>query len=555
PAANVAITDIARRMHAIHAEDTLYAPYRFVAYNERLQSQYLSYLNSNNVIVSLSAPGIDSDQLSPMLATPFSRLAISTEQPDIKIAVRRKLSFPEANAFIPQRLNVKEVQLLPTPTAAQGREGEPVKILDKTQFKAWYLQDVEFTVPKTAIFVRIDNQLAIGSEAAAASTQLLAYLLQERLQFELYQARSAGFEFDVAAQPLGLSVTLNGYSSLHGLMLTRLGQLMADARFDERQFTKARGELLAQLDHRKKTPEAIVEQWHLMPSWPTETIVTALEQLQFEAFEQFSRQFFEGSYLKAFFYGNLYRQEAQRLAALTEHYFSKPGNRAEPSRQVLIFPLNAAAGPQASRHRQAIPKGVYLPVVTGLPSARVYLQATDASPDSYAHMAVLRQLLQRHWQQQLQAEEDAVQLQIEPLNLMDYPGALVSASATRLSSNRLMSLLLELLASDMPDAAASISAAVGAVREHWQQPPLTLAARGRQFWQMIDFHQADFSVQADRLSALNRVTAETLTVAYGDFFQLPERQFWLLGGSSGEAPLRPPQQPRYRQQLEGYPVP
>src|SRR5690606_17778952 len=136
------------------------------------------------------------------------------------------------------------------------------------------------------------------------------------------------------------------------------------------QFEQARRGLLAELADRPITPQAVVEQWHMAPLWPVEDIVQALEQLQFEPFRLFVRRFFDGTYLQAYFYGNLYRQEAQRLAALTEHYFTRAADRAEPQQQLQVFPFNrAAVDLQVQRNRQTIPAGVYLPTTTGLPSA------------------------------------------------------------------------------------------------------------------------------------------------------------------------------------------
>lgn len=531
---------LAARLHWADPEQLLRQPYRFEAFDERLHEHYLSYLTSDNVIVALTATDVSADQLSPLLATPYTRRAFTAEQPDIKISVRRKLSFPDANDFIPQRLNVKEEQLLPTPTARTGRAEEPVKIVDNPRFHAWYQQDVTFKVPKSSVFIRVDAPAAVTDAEAAVKTQLFAELLQRQLDSKVYQARAAGFDFSLRARLTGLEISLAGYSSQQGLMLTRVGQLLTDARFEEAEFERARSELMADLQEQPDGVEAQIARFHLTPYWSRKARTAALKGVSFEDFSRFSRTFFQGAFIHALYFGNLYRQEAQRLAALTDHYLGHAGASALPAPQLGVF---------SAKEEAASPARVRLEG-PGLPSASLYVQGPGADAEAHAVMAVLREHLAVVWPQQLPAVDDSLTLTLQQRDYLGYPGTLVTLTAMRTDTDALVALLETLLAAKLPEA--DWQKAVARVTRAWRQPPDTLVKQGQRLWQMIDVHGADFGFYQRRLDSLQGLSFADLQSGYAAVFQRSGQGLWLLAPDASDELLENVDPAAYRERLSPY---
>lgn len=510
---------LAQRLHEVSPQHLLYEPYRYAPFDAELHTRYLNHLTSDNVIVAYTGSDVSAESLSPLLAAPYARQSLTPEQPDIKISVRRKLSFPDENAFIPKRLNVKEEQLLPTPSARMEPATGPVRIVEKPRFHAWYQQDVAFKVPRSSVFVRVDSPAAVVSAEAAVSTRLLAALLERQLHASVHQARSAGFDFTLQAQPQGLLLSLSGYSSQQGLMLTRVGQVMTEPHFDEEIFERARRHLQKSLKAQPVTPEAQIAQLLVSPHWSSAQLLNALEQVDYQAFTRFARHFFDGVFIRSFYYGNLYRQEAQRLATLTEHYLSRPGSDGLPQRRLLR--LEGVDEEAVWRLPMTAPSP---------PSVHLYVQAGGTTPDDRARMALLSRWLPELWAAHLPSGDDSLHLQVKPLNLLGYPGVLISLSALRTDTDTLENWLQGLLAVEWPENAWRQQAQH--LQAHWQQPPDTQRQQAQRLWYLIDRHQADFDLYREQVRALDTLDHASLWETYTQLFADPTSGLWLLAPDS-----------------------
>ncbi|WP_049721891.1 insulinase family protein [Gilvimarinus polysaccharolyticus] len=386
-----AVRDPAQLVHALHyyaPRDVLYGPYRFNDFNERLTRRYLDFLRSNNVLISLtSKTAVDGEQRSPVLLTPFSVAKSIEQHPDIKIAVRRRLDFPERNNFIPRRLSTKEASMLPS--AQKTGIDERVTLFSKPRFQAWFSR-AETTSPVASALLRLEVPAAGASARAAVAAELVAELIRQELNENAYAAHLAGVDFSVTAHPLGLDIYTHGYNSQLGLLLTRIAQTVDELKVTERRFNRAKKIVLDRLNAPQNTLDSRLSEHlnglHYRPSWSRSERAKALPSISFGQLREFEHVHYRVSRLSVLLYGNLYRQEAQRLAALTEHYLLE--NDSAAPRPATYGLLVAADEP-----------AVAMPT-TDDSGLALYLQGQGASAADYAYVQLAAQLLRQSLKQQ-----------------------------------------------------------------------------------------------------------------------------------------------------------
>jgi secreted Zn-dependent insulinase-like peptidase len=326
---------LAHALHYYRPSDVLYGPYRFKAYNESLARRYLDFLRSDNVLISLtSGQPLQQPSYSPVLLTPYRVSAASVKQPDIKIAVRRQLNFPERNHFIPTRLSAKEPSMLPS--AHKPDAHSVLQLFNKPRFNAWFSRG-PVASPAASVRMRLEIPAISASAAHAAAGQLLAELIRQALDESLFAARLAGADVTLSPHPLGVDIQVHGYNSQLGLMLTRIGQVIDELDISERAFNRAKATLTERLNRPPRTLKAYwqerLTELHYRPYWRRAERAAALTAIDAAQLQEFKHSRYRVRRLNVLFYGGLYRQEAQRLGALTEHTFLQDKAPAAPSVQ------------------------------------------------------------------------------------------------------------------------------------------------------------------------------------------------------------------------------
>src|SRR5690606_33907909 len=120
--------------------------------------------------------------------------------------------------------------------------------------------------------------------------------------------------------------------------------------------------------------------------WSRTERATALAGISFGQLREFKHVHYRVARLSVLLYGNLYRQEAQRLAALSEHYLLK-SDSVEP--RPAAYGLLVAADQPTLTMAATDDSGIAL-----------YLQGQGASTADYAYLQLAAQLLRKSLAQQ-----------------------------------------------------------------------------------------------------------------------------------------------------------
>ena len=177
------VSQLAGALHRYPAADVLRGPFLFQRYDAGLIKKYLNYMRADNMLVALVSPTITPNKVSKLYQVPYKIAPRSGKPAKLSRRLKRQLRLPEANAFIPQRLQV---------SMTEASETKPQILRKSERLQIWYQQDTQFQVPKANLYVRVKTPLAAASAAGAAQMRLYAALVEDALNEFSYPALLAG---------------------------------------------------------------------------------------------------------------------------------------------------------------------------------------------------------------------------------------------------------------------------------------------------------------------------------------------------------------------------
>jgi len=211
-------------------EDVLVADYLMERFDERLIREYLSYLRPDNVLIELSGPDMETDQVEPYFDVPYRlERPISTTQ-------RTELAgmhLPAPNPFLPEDLNL--VSNLTAP---------PELAVDQPGVRLWLAPDEEFRVPRAnqTFTLGLEGGLTTAREVALAS--IYQRLVTDALNPYAYPAMIAGLSYQIDTSAAGLRITVAGFSDRQSVLLERVLNELMGLEVDPTQFEQTRAELI-----------------------------------------------------------------------------------------------------------------------------------------------------------------------------------------------------------------------------------------------------------------------------------------------------------------------
>ncbi len=538
------VRGLSHRMHLYEPRHVLKGDYLYAGYNADMIKRYLGYLNSENVMISLVAPGVGGDKTSAHYQTPYRVLEQSAKQPDIKLRVQKQLSLPQPNDFIPTRLAVKEAPLLPSPGGQPAGGSEwPTLVSEHPRMNVWFQWDNTFEVPKTSMRLRLKLPAVAASAQGAARAELLSMLVRDQLNEFSYPAQLAGLEFSLQPNTRGLDIEIFGYSSRQNLLLTKIVEALRNGRFEPERFADQKSKL-----ERRWRNESLAEPYgvlarqiprlHFSPYWLGTDKLEALQGTDLKALHAFADTLLNDAELEVLLYGNLYRQEAVRLAAYLEHQLL-----GEQTRRKLppanVYRLNSE-GPWARHHPLKHEDNVTLLYVQGL--------KTDRRDE--AHMQLLQRILRPSFFHQLRTEKQLGYIAtVFPLALKDLQGTALVVQSPSVSSDRLWHEIDAFLGVAGEALAPQLAAQKAALSRELREPAKTLYQQSSYYWESLVLGESEFDRRAQLADEVEAVTPESLKAYYQRVFNDPKRRLWLVSDRVEPTPEEealvevPPQEP------------
>ncbi|WP_053094146.1 insulinase family protein [Cellvibrio sp. pealriver] len=514
------VSMLAQSMKFYAPKDILRGPYLYSAYDERLIKKALSHLNSENMLLVLTAPEAEPYRISTLYSVPFSVRASIPELLDLKPAVRKELFLPGKNVFIPKRLIVKSGSLLDEEITLGSK---PQLILANKNMRAWFAQDQQFAQPRALVNFRIQSPLIAASAEGAAQAQLFAALLGDQMNEFSYSARLAGIDHSIVANARGYEISVFGYSSRQGLLLNKLMEGMRVSRFKEERFNLLKENLLrGWRNQNKNLPyQVLASQVAVLqsdPAWSNAQLIDALKNKTFDQFHQFVVRQLIDAKIDALFYGNYFRAEALKLAVLVEHeLLNRQTGRNLPASKVLLLPQGSEK-PWLYRHS----------LMHDDSAVELLIMNPSVSIDAAAHMMLARQLLQPAFYHQLRTEKQlgyVTAVIASPIAQLE--GTLFVVQSPTANEGALIHEIDLFLDEALPALNENFVNNQQSLIKKLREPARSLKEQGERYWSSIVDYNEHFSRRLDLAEAVARITPESLHDYFREVFMNKNRRLWL----------------------------
>ncbi|KAJ5688808.1 hypothetical protein N7462_003200 [Penicillium macrosclerotiorum] len=223
---------------------------------------------------------------------------------------------PHKNEFVPTRLSVEKKEV-PEPAKT------PKLIRHDERVRLWFKKDDRFWVPKGTVHVTLRNPLVWATPANLIKTKLYCELVRDSLDEYSYDAELAGLDYHLAANILGLDVSVGGYNDkmsvlLEKVLTTMRGLVISQDRFNiiKERLTRA----FRNAEYQQPFYQVGDYTRYLLAerSWVNEQYIEELEHIQADDIVNFFPQLLEQTHIEVLAHGNLYKEDALRMTDLVE---------------------------------------------------------------------------------------------------------------------------------------------------------------------------------------------------------------------------------------------
>lgn len=511
---------LAGQMHRYSPEDIIRGSYAFDEFDPRLIRRYLKELSPDNVLWIVTAPDVATNAESPLYATPYAVEQLRYEVAAVPKTHLNQLHLPERNRFIPRHLNTKDLPALEAVATL------PQRIKHTAAIEVWFKQDEEFRVPKASIDIRTYAPVVGQSARHAAMAHLYAALVNDALIEDAYPASLAGLSFNVTANSRGFDLRLEGYNDRQGALLNRILLTLDRGRFSDERFTGLKQELLRSWRNQvaltpyqqlfRKLPTLLFS-----PLWDDLELAQALETVTQDEMRQFVDSLWRGSRSQVLVYGNYYRQEALKLAAVIERRLHDAPVQTDTP---LLPPARVVNLSGAPRH-------YHLPVDHRDVAAVLYTQALDQTMADRAAMMMIRQMLQSRFFNELRTEKQLGYIVfLTSMMLKEVPANLFVVQSP--------SVALEDVVQEIQGFVDTQAGSVELFEEHrkailaeLRETPKNLQEQASRYWHEIIADSADFDRRQRLIAAVEALTAESVAQYSGAVLGNP-KALWLTAGET-----------------------
>ncbi|MFT6915883.1 MAG: insulysin [Motiliproteus sp.] len=491
--------NLASNLRKYPTSELLHGDYLYKEYDPTLIRAYLNYVRPDNMLLTLTAADLDTDQTETHYQTPYRLRPLPAELRTelAAIELNPQLRIPAANPFIPQDLSV-----LPPQSMTQ-----PIALLEQPGFRLWYQQDDEFRVPRADLFFSFRSPLANDSPRHQVMTALLTQLVDERLNAFLYPAYEAGLNTSIYAHVRGFSVRISGYSDRQQPLLEKIVATLMTLEVDADKLTILKQRLRLQLENKAKDKpynqgfDALYQRI-LDPRWSTEQQLAVIDSIDTPQLQRFKTELLQQGNVEALAHGNLSQEQALNLAAVLI--------------QQLLADVEPVGVPQA-RARQLPPgtETLELEIDHNDSSLIVYLQADQESIPERARFGLLAKVLAAPFYTELRTEKQRGYVVFaSPMPIQEHPALALVIQSPSASPETLLGdidsffsrgqALIEAI-----DKPTLESYRQGLINELMKQEQ-SLSQRSGRYWQEIDKGYLNFDSREQLTKAIAAVTKQQL---------------------------------------------
>jgi insulysin len=469
------VIGLANALQDYPVEEALRGPYLYRSFDAALIARYLGYLRPDNLLLTLSHPGAETDRESRWFGTPYASHRLDTNGLQPPADLLASLALPAANEFIPRQVDLKP---------AEDAATELPELLDEQAgYRLWHLQDTVFRAPKASIHLQLLAPMANDSPRHAALSALHARLVSDALNEYAYPATLAGLQYSVTPSARGLSVRISGYDDAQMRLLGRILDALRMEAFSPDRFARLKAELMREWGNSSKQRPFLqlvdeLRSTMIARNWSDAQLQAALAPQQESDLEAYLAAYRSDAALEVLVHGNFRRDEARRIGATINSAMrgELPGVPRAPSVDIVRLDDTRLA-------RE-------LPVDHPDSALLLYLQGNEDSYAERARVALAAQILSAPFFNELRTEKQLGYVVFaQSLPLHRVPG-LVFAVQSPVSPPGELSAAVDVFLRGQVDALRQMSEADfarhrSALVERLREAPKSLGERSERLWSDI----------------------------------------------------------------------
>ena len=493
------VSMLASKMQRYPVEEVLHANYVMNEFNAELLGSVAMRLTPDNMLLSLTAPEVDTDTISVMYQTPYSVVKIA----DVDLAKWRSpdiftdLVLPSANPYIPDDLGL---------IVSNEALNTPQLIVDSKQVSAWHFPDTRFGVPKAHIIASLKASGIDSPEAFAALELYLAYI-NDQLSAAVYPAREAGLSFSLQPSERGIAIVVGGYSDKQAVLLEDILTALANPDWDAARFERIQQGLSRDMSNfAQQYPfRQVVASFNsiIKGQWTPLQKVTGVEQVSMSELKRFAANLLESLSLEVLISGNHDQASAIQLV-------SNLSSWTELQQTVVTQSVaKLSLGEQRAQ----------IPVDHTDAALMLYLQGRDDSLTERAHMLLLGEMLASPFYTSLRTEKQlGYVVAAFASNNLRVPGLAMIVQSPSADVATIKSEMTGFLAAYRDQvgvlAEADLQRYKASVLSGLEETPKNLGEMNSRFMESLGLGYSAFDFRQQLAVEIASVTIESLSSAY-----------------------------------------
>jgi len=493
------VSMLASKMQRYPVEEVLHANYVMNEFNAELLGSVAMRLTPDNMLLSLTAPEVDTDTISVMYQTPYSVVKIA----DVDLAKWRSpdiftdLVLPSANPYIPDDLGL---------IVSNEALNTPQLIVDSKQVSAWHFPDTRFGVPKAHIIASLKASGIDSPEAFAALELYLAYI-NDQLSAAVYPAREAGLSFSLQPSERGIAIVVGGYSDKQAVLLEDILTALANPDWDTARFERIQQGLSRDMSNfAQQYPfRQVVASFNsiIKGQWTPLQKVTGVEQVSMSELKRFAANLLESLSLEVLISGNHDQASAMQLV-------SNLSSWTELQQTVVTQSVaKLSLGEQRAQ----------IPVDHTDAALMLYLQGRDDSLTERAHMLLLGEMLASPFYTSLRTEKQlGYVVAAFASNNLRVPGLAMIVQSPSADVATIKSEMTGFLAAYRDQvgvlAEADLQRYKASVLSGLEETPKNLGEMNSRFMESLGLGYSAFDFRQQLAVEIASVTIESLSSAY-----------------------------------------
>lgn len=520
------VSMLASSMQNYKPEDILRGGYLFAQYDEKLIRHLLSYLTPENVLVTVTAHSVKTDKITEKYQVPYRvEHGNAVQKAPVTAAVKsdskKYLDLPDKNRFIPDDLDLSK----------QAREiaAVPQLVKETKRFRAYFLQDTHFGVPKANIYLRIKSPHTAENATTAAVNEIYVAMVNDALNEFAYPASLAGLQFSVLANSRGLDVQIGGYHDRQKVLLDRILKTLIKPDFSASRFENIRQELIRNWKnlHKQSPYQQLLREMPaavFQPYWDRDILIEELEAVSLKQIRQYAKTLFKDSQADMLIFGNYRERDAVRLAKRAEGKISRKSRKPQEIQPAKVVKLDQKG------------EGLYthLPTDHQDTAVTLYAQGKTDSLDDMAHMLLLQQTLRSPFFHVLRTEKQLGYIVFATsMSFKDVPGIVLVVQSPVASQAQIRNEINTFIRSQFEQLPESLAQQKQAVISRLTEQPKNLHEQAERYWDDIVRNALTFDRREKLAEAIKGISRESFVEYYRSVLLNDANQWWWIADSKG----------------------